>query len=273
MKTYFNTHTFDEFIEKHNVFCTQSPQEADFLVLGAKKVDYSEFNGIKAVYRFGIGVDNVDFDFLKKKNIPVYFPGKDTKNILYDATANFTVYGILSSLYKDAFGDADIWKKKQRDYLGQKRALIVGTGNIGSKVVKKLQAFMNVNTYDISINKIEELKPLIDTADVISLHMPLNKDTENFFNKDKLSWTKDNVLFINTGRGALFNEDALYEKLNATDSRAFFDVFWQEPYKGKLKKLGQSKFFMTPHSASNTKQFISAGFKEILAIKERLENE
>ena len=66
-------------------------------------------------------------------------------------------------------------------------------------------------------------------------------------------------------------ENALYEKLYTTDCRAFFDVFWEEPYNGRLKTLGSEKFFMSPHSASNTKEFIREGVKDILNIINGLE--
>lgn len=269
---YSNTPTFDEFIREHNLPVTDNPDEAVFLVLGAKKVDYRAFGRLKAVYRFGTGTDNVDFEFLKQRSIPVYFPADETKHILYDAAANFTVYGILTILYRGAFGDVDSWKKKQRDYIGHKIALVIGVGNIGSRVVEKLSVFMKVHTYDIRANEPEELETLVREADVITIHIPLNNDTKNFFDEEKLSWVKDDAIIINTARGGLFDEDALYRKLQTSDCRAFFDVFWKEPYQGKLKGLGGERFVMTPHSASNTKEFVSAGFREILGIWEGLTN-
>jgi len=268
---YFNTHTFDGFIRDQNLPVTDNPDEALLLVLGAKKVDYPAFGRIKAVYRFGIGTDNIDFEFLRQRSISIHFPGDETKHILYDATASFTVYGILSILYQGAFGDVDAWKKKQRDYVGNKTALVIGTGNIGSRVVEKMNVFMKVNTYDIRTNKPEELGPLVRKADVVTTHIPLNSETERFFDEEKLSWVKGDALIVNTARGGLFDEDALYAKLQTSNCSAFFDVFWQEPYQGKLKELGE-RFFMTPHSASNTKEFVSAGFREILTVWEELTN-
>ena len=272
MRTYFNTHTFDKLTKENDICITNCPQEADLLVLGAARVDYSNFSSLKAVYRFGIGSENIDFEFLKRRDIPVYFPSEATKNILYEATANFTVFGILSMLYQGAFGDADLWKKKERDYLGEKIVLVIGTGNIGRRVAEKLKAFMKVKIYDISRNKPEELGPLIRLADVITIHIPLNKQTEGFFGKEKLSWAKPDTLFVNTARGALYDENSLYDKLSTTSCSAFFDVFWKEPYEGKLKSLGKDKFFMTPHSASNIKEFVQAGFNEILKLIEDLNN-
>lgn len=243
------------------------------LVLGAQNVRYSDFTKLKAVYRFGIGSENIDFAYLKSRRIPVYFPNDTTKHILYDATANFTIYGIFRLLYEGVLGDVNTWSKKERHHIENKTALVIGTGNIGSLVVKKLKAFMKVSTYDALDNAPLELEPLIRLADIITIHIPLTESTVSFFDKEKLSWVKNDALLINTARGALFDEDALCSKLQKSNCRAFFDVFWEEPYRGTLRGLGEGKFFMTPHSASNTKEFIIAGFREILSILEGISNE
>jgi len=272
MKTYFNTKTFDALAAQAGLEVTADPADATLLVLGAKKVDYSQFKILRSVYRFGVGTENIDFELLKKRSITVTFPSEREKKILYDSTANFTVYGILTLLFSNAFGNADTWEKAQRDYIGGRVALVVGTGNIGKRVAAKLTPFVKVETYDVLTNKPHELEPFMRRADIITVHMPLDARTKNFFDREKLAWIKDGAIIVNTARGALFDEDALYDKLRATTCRAFFDVFWEEPYNGKLKGLGSDKFFMTPHSASNTKDFINESFKDILTIAKGLKN-
>ena len=270
MKAYFNTNTFDALVKDSPLEATTDAGQAHLLVLGAKRVDFSQFSALRAVYRFGVGRENIDFKFLEEKSIPVHFPGEKAKQILYDATANFTVYGILHMLYRGAFGDIDTWKKMQRDYIGNKVALVIGVGNIGRRVVDKLKPFMKVATYDIVSNQADELKPLLQKADIITVHIPLTEETKNFLDAEKLSWVKDDALIVNTARGELVCESALYEKLKNTRCRAFFDVFWQEPYQGRLKLLGSEKFLMTPHSASNTKEFVRESFRDILDIAKNL---
>lgn len=272
MTIYFNTNTFDAFTKGSNIPITTESDKARFLVLGSKKPDYSQFTELKAVYRFGVGIENIDFDFLRRRSIKIFFPSEATKTILYEATANFTVFGILHMLFKSAFGIVDEWKKTQRDYIGTKKALIIGTGNIGSRVAKKLAPFVSTDTFDICANTPEELEDLIRKADIISIHIPLSDMTENFFDSEKLSWVKNNALLVNTARGKLFDENALHEKLSSTNCRAFFDVFWKEPYNGRLKNLGKERFFMTPHSSSNTIEFLQAGFADILRIWEEVKN-
>lgn len=269
---YFNTNTFDSFTAQSMLPITRTPEKAELLVLGSKKPNYKIFKKLKAVYRFGVGTDNIDFEWFKSNKVKVYFPGETAKLILYEATANFTVIGIFHLLSANSFGEVDIWRKTKRQFIGHKRVLVIGNGNIGSRVVKKLSPFMQVDIYDIRFNHKDELKPLIHAADIITIHIPLTKENNKFFNTEKLSWVKDTALLINTSRGRLFDEDALFDKLKISKCRAFFDVFWEEPYHGPLKSFGQEKFFMTPHSSSNTIEFLQAGFSDILEVWKELNN-
>lgn len=271
VKVYFNTKTFDALVQASQISATTAPAEAQLAVLGEKRIDYPAFVNLKAVYRFGVGSDNIDFEYLKSHNIPVHFPSERAREILYSGTADFTAYAILHFLHDGAFGNAEQWQKTQRDHIGRKTVLVIGVGNIGKRVVARLQTFVRVATYDALYNQPHELEPLMRSADVITVHLPLMAQTRNFFDREKLSWVKDGAIIVNTARGALFDEDALYEKLSSTRCRAFFDVFWKEPYEGKLKALGSDKFFITPHSASNTKEYIQAGFNDILQIIKQYE--
>lgn len=272
LKVFFNTKTFEALLKQGSIEVTANPAEAVLAVLGEKRIEYPAFQNLKAVYRFGVGSDNIDFEYCKTHNIAVHFPSDQAKAVLFDATADFTAYAILTMLHDGAFGDAQTWTKKQRDHIGRKSVLIVGLGNIGGRVTTRLKPFLPVLTYDVLYNNPSELEAMVRAADVISVHMPLTSETKDFLNEEKLSWIKDDAIIVNTARGALFNEDALYNKLKSSNCRAFFDVFWKEPYEGKLKELGQEKFFMTPHSASNTKEYIQEGFNDILKIIQELKH-
>jgi phosphoglycerate dehydrogenase-like enzyme len=149
----------------------------------------------------------------------------------------------------------------------------VGCGNIGSRVCKKLTPFLSVKKYDLKYNSPSELKDLVKESDIISVHIPLNEQTRGFFGSERLLWFKDDAIIINTSRGAIFDEDALYNRLMSSDINAAFDVFWKEPYNGKLKNLGKSKFFMTPHTSSQTLEYIKSGFEDILTIAKKFDGE
>lgn len=267
MKAYFNTKAFEHHYGEFDV--TTDASEAELLVMGAKTVEIEKFKNLKAVYRFGVGTDNVPFDYLKEHDIPVHFPSDEARKVLYESTANFAVYFILQMNFGEYLGDVGEWKKRNRDFLGSKNLLVIGNGNIGSRIAKKAEGFMNVKTFDILTDQMSELKNSIQSADYISLHIPLTDENRNFIDKEKLSWMKDDSVLVNTARGALVNEDALYDRLTTTNIRAAFDVFWVEPYHGKLSKFPKEKFFMTPHTSSQTREFVEVNFSAILDIVNR----
>lgn len=270
MKVYFNTKAFDCLEEKKELDMTEDISQAELLVLGSKSVDFSKALKAKAVYRFGVGRENIPDELLKKGTPLVFFPSEKAKETLYESTANFTVFLAFQMYYFPVAGDVDQWVKKTRDFLRKKNLLVIGLGNVGQRVVKKMELFMNVQTYDTKKNKSEELKPLIASADIIILNIPLSKENENFIDAEKFSWMKNDAILINTSRGNIVDEEALYQKMRNSNLRAGFDVFWQEPYNGKLKDFGQSRFFMTPHSASQTIEFVKEGFDDILKIIKEL---
>lgn len=274
MKIYFNTKAFDCLDEKHKLNIASDCREADMAVLGAKTIPFKECSQLKAVYRFGVGRENIPDDILEKNKPPVYFPSDKTKKVLFEATANFTVFLINYMYYSNKIGTTDPWKKYTRDYFSDKKLLIIGIGNIGKLVSDKMINSMRVSTFDIRFNKDDEIKLLIEESDIITLHIPMSEKTRSFIDAEKLSWMKDDAVLVNTARGALVDEDALYEKIKKTDFRAAFDVFWKEPYNGKLKELDRSKFFMTPHTSSQTIEYVREGFNDIKQIiKEFSENE
>ena len=156
----------------------------------------------------------------------------------------------------DRNGDFESWHKRSREYLGKLKVLVIGQGNIGKIVKKKMELFTEVVTFDISTNKMNDLEGYISTADIITLHVPLNSETKSFIDREKLSWIKDDAALINTSRGPIVDEDALFDEINSGRIRAAFDVFWNEPYKGKLTCFEPHQFLMTPHVSSTCKDFI-----------------
>ena len=165
-------------------------------------------------------------------------------------------------LYENV-GTLDPWFKQPRHQLFQKKLLVIGTGKIGSRVVQLMKPFLNVNTFDILQNEASELKLMIQQADCITIHIPKIDDNLSFIDTEKLSWMKTGAVLINTARGAIVDEDALYTELQNGRLRAAFDVYWQEPYYGKLKEFYPDRFFMTPHVASTCSEFLQGCRKDI----------
>ena len=253
MLVWKNTSTLDGYDSGINF--TEDKNLAEIALLGSKSIYINEFPILKGIFRAGIGKDNVPEAEAIKKNILVKYPSKETIDIIYNETAAYTCSLIFRMLYNN-LGTLEPWLKYSRYELKNKTLLIIGKGNIGSRVFQHMNQFMNTITFDILENEESELEELLIKADCISLHIPKMSGTHCFINKQKLSIMKDNAIIINTARGTLVDEDALFDEINKGRLSAAFDVFWEEPYKGKLSKFSPNEFFMSPHIASTCIGFL-----------------
>ncbi len=253
MKIWKNTSTLDGYDE--GLIFTESKAEADIALMGSKPITLAEFSNLKGIFRAGVGRDNVPIKEAETLGIKVGFPAKETIDIIYEETANFTCGLILRMLYQ-MVGSLAPWAKHNRLQLADRVLLVIGVGNIGGRVAEKMRKFLKVKTYDVLQNLDSELKNMISVADCITLHIPKSKKTNHFMDSEKLSWMKDNTVLVNTARGAIVDEDALFNEIASSRLRASFDVYWQEPYHGKLKEFHPHRFYMTPHVASTCSGFL-----------------
>ena len=253
MKIWKNTSTLDGF--DHGLEFTEIMTDADIVLMGSKFIEINQFPNLKGIFRAGVGRDNVPEEDAKKKGIIVRFPSDQTINIIFDETASFTCSLIFRMLYND-IGAINSWMKAPRQQMSVKNLLVIGMGKIGSRVAKLMRPFIKVSTFDVLQNEISGLKPMIQQADCISIHIPKSNENISFFDKEKLSWMKDNSTLVNAARGAIVDEDALYNEISNGRIKSAFDVYWQEPYNGKLKEFYPDGFFMTPHVASTCAGFL-----------------
>ena len=253
IKIWTNTKTLDSY--NSGLSFTNSKKDADILLSGSKKIDLKDFHNLKAIFRCGIGRDNIPEEEASERGIIVRFPNSKTIDIIFEETANFTCHLILKMFYMNV-GNIDSWTKYDRKHLGNQNLLVIGMGNIGQRVYSKMNSFMNVSSYDVLHQSEAELNKLIQNSDCISIHIPNTSENKNFFNKEKFKYMKQDCILINTARGNIVNEDDLYDMLNKQKIKAAFDVFWEEPYNGKLKKFHPNSFFMTPHISSTCKDFL-----------------
>jgi phosphoglycerate dehydrogenase-like enzyme len=253
MKIFKNTATLDGY-DKGLIF-TSDKSEADVVLMGSKPIILDEYINLKGIFRAGVGRDNVPLDEAESRDILVCFPSQDTVNLIYRETARFTCHLILRMMYHD-IGSIDPWKKNNRIQLSSKKLLVVGCGNIGTRVAIKMEHFMDVKMYDTLNDSNDDLLRMLQEVDCVTLHIPNSHENYKFFEHEKLALMKDGAVLINTARAPIVSEDALYEEILNGRLRAAFDVFWQEPYDGKLKLYHPNKFYMTPHVASTSSGFL-----------------
>jgi len=253
MKIWKNTSTLDGFDE--GLTFTESKNEADIALMGSKIIDLNEFPNLKGIFRAGIGRDNVPEKEAEKKCIVVRYPSDENIKILYEEAASFTCSLIFRMLYQNV-GTLDPWVKEPRNQLSKKTLLVIGTGRIGGRVVELMGPFLNLTTFDVMQNEFSELKSLMQVADCVSIHIPKSDNNLSFIDDEKLSWMKSGAILVNTARGAIVDEDALYHEIKQGRIHAAFDVYWHEPYNGRLKELHPDLFYMTPHVASTSRGFV-----------------
>ncbi|MCP5046698.1 MAG: hydroxyacid dehydrogenase [bacterium] len=268
IKIWKNTKTLDGLMDDLTI--TLSMEEADIALLGSKPITLGEFPNLKGIFRAGVGRDNVPIEEAREKGIAVAFPSEETIEFIYEETANFTCFLVLKMVYNN-IGTLTPWVKFSRPALQHKTLLVIGQGNIGKKVARKMEPLMNVVTYDILENSAGQLAGMLQQADCVSIHIPNLPGNKNFFAEEKLALLKDGAVLVNTGRGALVSEDALYNELEKGRLFAAFDVYWQEPYEGKLKKFHPDRFFMTPHVASTCDAFLEGSVRDLRILIQEIE--
>jgi phosphoglycerate dehydrogenase-like enzyme len=270
MKIWKNTATLNGFDD--GLVFTDNKDEAGIVLMGSKPIELSEFPILKGIFRAGIGRDNIPIDAATEQGIQVAFPASATVDMIFEETADFTCGLILRRLYDDV-GTIEPWFKSTRLQMSARNLLVVGNGNIGSRVAGKMSKFMNVSTYDALQDNADLLSERLSTADCVTLHIPNTLENKNFFDGHKLGLMKTGSILINTARGPIVDEGALYEEIKSGRLKAAFDVYWKEPYRGKLMEFHPQGFFMTPHVASTCNGFLKGCREALDGLIEGIEND
>lgn len=267
MKIYKATKTLDGYLP--SLEYTADEAEAEIILVGGKKFDLDDFPKLKGVFKTGVGTDNLPFAQASARGVDIELPSDTTRDIIFEETAAFTCHLILTGLYADS-GDWAAWSKADRNTLHNRKLLVVGAGRIGQRVRDKMQAFMNVDTFDTAHDALESFEPKVRAADCLTLHVPLNEETQGLFDAERLGWLSDGALLVNTARGPVVDEEALYAELSSGRLRAAIDVFWEEPYRGRLTELPVDRFIRTPHIASTCQEFIQGTAVDFLNFLQKI---
>ena len=232
---------------------------------------------LKVIARCGVGVDNVDLEFAKSKNI--FVTNSPSANLI--SVVELTVALIISASRKLSLADAHLkngqWNRSE--FLGYelygKTLGIVGFGKAGRLVAERMKSFgMSIVFYDPYVtdwNGSEEsldLDDLLKTADVVSIHVIKTKDTENLISKEKLDLLKPSSIIVNTSRGGVLDEDYLFELLESEKIfGAGLDVYSNEPPENVSRYNGLN-LVTTPHIGASTNEAqLKAGLETIENIK------
>ena len=246
-------------------------KDVDVLISGTEPVNARVFeaaNKLKGIAKHGVGYENIDLAAAKNRNIPVAIAGGTITN----SVADMTMALLLALARKIPLGDRAVkegrWPRAVGLELKGKQLGIVGLGQIGKAVCRRAKGFeMEViacDTYHDSDFAAQwqvqyvELDILLKTADFVSLHAPGGADTRRLIDSNRLALMKPTAYLINTARGELVDEGALFEALKHDQlAGAALDVFEVEP-PGANPLFGLDNFIAAPHSAGQTNEGLNA---------------
>lgn len=243
--------------------------DADGLLVGIDEVSRQVIEGspnLKAISKYGVGVDNIDLQAARERGIIV----TNTPGVNTEAVADLAVALMLCAARQVVAADHSIrkgeWKKFMGVSLFKKTVGILGTGQIGRAVARRLKGFeADLLLYDIARDeefaaaiggRYAGLEEVLQEADFVSVHLPLLPATRNLIGEAELRLMKAGAIIVNTARGGIIDETALVKAIREKWIRgAALDTFSVEPLANEeLRKL--PNVVLTPHIGAYTEEAV-----------------
>ncbi|KLE08882.1 D-2-hydroxyacid dehydrogenase [Aliarcobacter butzleri] len=232
------------------------------VVIGKNEIDNSN---IKLICITATGMNNVDLEYAKEKNIAVKNVAGYSTSSVVQVGFSMILYFVQKLNYYKKYVDEGNWQKNELFThidepffeLDKKRVGIIGLGEIGRNFAKKAKAFdcevvyystsgKNSNSEYKSIS----LEELLKTSDIISIHAPLNENTKNLLTYKNMKNMKDGAILLNLGRGGIINENDLAKLIDEKEIYCGIDVVSKEPIEESnplLKVKNKDRLLLTPH--------------------------
>lgn len=241
--------------------------DADIVICNKTKLDSYTLRlakNLKYIGLFATGYNNIDIDYCKEHNITVCNAGSYSTNAVAQHTFALILEHYNNTAKYNQFVQVGKWKRSKTfspfvyplSELTGKTLGIVGLGSIGQAVAKIANAFeMKVIAYNRSARKIENvemtsLDELLSKSDIVSVHCPLNSESEHMFNRETFAKMKNGALFVNTARGGVMVEQDLFDALESEHlGGAAIDTLAVEPMEKDCILMNAKNCIITPHIA------------------------
>ncbi|OLS28007.1 MAG: (S)-sulfolactate dehydrogenase [Candidatus Heimdallarchaeota archaeon LC_2] len=219
---------------------------------------------LRIIGRAGVGLDNVDLEECKKRQIVVVNSPEGPTQSVAEITLGLIIALSRKLIILDKETKKGNWPKKMKGHEIHGKTLgIIGSGAIGGTLAKYCIAMgMRVIAYDIvkiaeleKLNGFEyvQLDELFSNADVISIHVPLVKATKHMINQSSIAKMKDGVIIVNAARGGVIDENSVFEPLkNGKIAGLALDVYESEPVTADHKLFELENVIATPHIGAQT---------------------
>lgn len=270
---------------------TQKLAEAGYLIVATFPITKELLAGApqaKLVQRAGIGLDSIDLNATREKNVIVC----NTPGVNAISVAEMTIGMILALFRKVPMMDAStkqggwlMWDYRPEMYeMAGKVHGILGMGNVGKEVAKRSKAFgtqiLYTNAAPLSPEeeaeygaKFSTTEEILRTADIVSVHVPLLLETRNLISEKELAMMKPTAILVNVARGNIIDEVAVAKALQEKRLLgAAFDTFASEPI-GQGNPLQECQnAILTPHIAGGTRDVLEASIAKAFENISLMEN-
>ena len=248
-------------------------EDADGLMVRSAPLtaeDFAKAKKLRVVAKQGVGVNTIDLTAAKARGVIVC----NTPGVNSEAVAEMGLALALAVTRRVAEFDRRIHSGevvKRMESLGielwEKTVGVIGMGNIGTRIARKYHAAFNAKILaydpyvpdshwpDIPHERASSLDALLPRVDVLTLHTPLTPETRHMIGRRELALMKETAVLVNTARGEIVDEEALYEALKS--GRLFgagLDVFKKEPPTTDNPLVGLPNMVVTPHAAGGTRR-------------------
>lgn len=232
------------------------------VVIGKDEMDNSK---VKLICITATGMNNVDLEYAKQKNIQVKNVAGYSTSSVVQVAFSMIFYFVQKLNYYKSYVDKGKWQKSnifthidEPFYeLDNKRVGVIGLGEIGRDFAKKASAFNCEVVYYSTSGKNSNsdykqvsLDELLITSDIISIHAPLNENTKNLLNYENMKNIKEGAILLNLGRGGIINESDLAKIIDEKEIYFGIDVVSVEPILEEnplLKVSNKNRLLLTPH--------------------------
>lgn len=225
---------------------------------------FDQAPNLQIIARFGVGYDSIDLEAAKRHGVHI----TNCPGINANAVAEMTV-ALMMALTREIprlneSTKAGTWSRTIFSELPGKKVGVLGFGAIAQKTIKKLKGLgVDIQVYNRSLRTEQaqqlgvsittDLDEVLRSSDYILIHLPVAPETRNIINAETIAKMKDGVYLINTARGALVNEQDIYNALTSGKIKGYAtDVYAQEPINMDNPLLSLPNFVGTPHSAGET---------------------
>lgn len=240
--------------------------DADGAIIGVEDINdnvLKQLPNLKFISKYGVGLNNIDVNSCKNRNVKIGWVGGVNRYSVAEQTVCFMIM-LARNLYisSNELKYNYSWVKNGGFQIRNKKIGIIGLGFIGKEVVNLLKPFnceifandiVDLSNYAKANGiKLVSKETILKSCDIITIHTPLDNSTINMISNKEFNLMKETSFIINTSRGGIIEENALYYALkNKLISGAALDVYLDEPK--PFKKLCQIRnLICTPHIAGNS---------------------